>query len=75
MGGTAGRMRKYSEAFSRELDVEWTDYTKGERYGIFKAGPILCISVSFIKLFLFLPHFHYVRHVIAFVSVCVWTRG
>ncbi|XP_788853.2 uridine phosphorylase 2 [Strongylocentrotus purpuratus] len=44
MGGTAGRMRKYSEAFSRELEVEWTDYTKGERYGIFKAGPILCIS-------------------------------
>nr|XP_054751885.1 uridine phosphorylase 1-like [Lytechinus pictus] len=44
MGGTSSRMKIYSERFADELKVEWIDYTKGERYGIFKAGPVLCIS-------------------------------
>ena len=48
MGGTPSRMKKFSLLVAAELgiEVDWKDYTKGERYGVYKSGPVLCVSVS-----------------------------
>ncbi|XP_072174394.1 uridine phosphorylase 2-like isoform X1 [Diadema setosum] len=44
MGGTPSRMKRFSEFVAEQLKVEWKDYTRGERYCIFKSGCVLCVN-------------------------------